>query len=61
MTVSPMENRKLFSNKETVIWCVCLALAGFGIVAAYTMATSKAKIDEDVKEAHLLESHQTKD
>lgn len=59
MTVIPMESRKLFSNTETVIWCVCLALVGFGIIAAYSMATSKSGIDAGVKEAHLSESHET--
>lgn len=53
-----MMKRKLFSNKETVIWCICIALAGLGIVGAYIMATSKSQIDSDVKEAHRLESHQ---
>jgi len=50
-----MAELKIFSNKETLIWCCCIGLAGFGIVAAYVMATSKSEIDANVKAAHVLE------
>ncbi|MEG2313910.1 hypothetical protein [Brevundimonas sp.] len=52
-----MESKKLFSDKETVIWCICIALAGFTIVAGYVMATNRSAVDADFKDAHLLESH----
>jgi hypothetical protein len=51
----PMARLKIFSNRETVIWCICLALAGFGIVAAYVSATSKSAIDADMRSMHELE------
>ena len=50
-----MAGLKIFSNKETVVWCICLALAGFGIVAAYVSATSKSAIDSDIKSMHEME------
>lgn len=56
-----MANLKIFSNRETLIWCVCIGLAGFGIVAAYVMATSKSAIDADVKAVHELESRRAAD
>jgi len=53
-----MENLKIFSTKETVIWCVVIALVSFAIVAGYVFATSKTQIDGDVKQAHMRESRQ---
>lgn len=52
-----MAELKIFSKRETLIWCICLGLAGFGIVAAYVMATSKGTIDAEVQAMHDLESH----
>lgn len=55
-----MESLKIFSTKETVIWCVVIALVSFAIVAGYIFATSKIQIDGDVKQAHMRESRQIK-
>ncbi|WP_312138813.1 hypothetical protein [Brevundimonas sp.] len=52
-----MESKKLFSDKETLIWCICIALAGFTIIGVYMAATSKSVLDADFKDAHQLESH----
>lgn len=52
-----MESKKLFSDKETVVWCICIALAGFAIIGLYMAATNKSALDADFKDAHLSESH----
>lgn len=51
-----LKSRKLFSDKETVVWCIGIALAGFSIIALYMAATNKTQIDSDVQEAHYIES-----
>lgn len=51
-----MARLKIFSKRETLVWCICLALAGFSIVALYVTASEKDVVDADVQKYHQIEA-----